>query len=82
MAKQKGWWTPESALGVRISSFCSWCLSTLGMGFLASQPGTWRRNAFPNRDSGGEGIAGLQELGFERGGHLETLRKEEQPRSR
>lgn len=36
----------------------------------------------PSGDSGGEGIAGLQELGFERGGHLEMLRKEEQPEGR
>lgn len=82
MARQKGWWTPKSALSVRISSLCSRCLNALGMLFLASQPSTQRRSAFPSGDSGGEGIAGLQELGFERGGHLEMLRKEEQPEGR
>lgn len=82
MARQKGWWTPKSALSVRISSLCSRCLNALGMLFLASQPSTWRRSTFPSGDLGGEGIAGLQELGFERGGHLETLRKEEQPEGR
>lgn len=49
--------------------------------FFPFQPSA-QRSAFPSGDLGGEGIAGRQELGFERGGHLETLRKEEQPEGR